>query len=226
MGAVRAERVRVLFALARGRSRLLPACSRLRAPVCWPCSPSYPRPRCSVSDQAVSDSCSWASVSVRSSPLASFPLWRGMSEDAVVATGTLGVAAALLGLALNDTTVVAIGVRRVGRSGMAALPVDPQRRVAAGGARVGPACGLALYLSVFMGGLPSEAPDGASSATRSARKVPSPGARSPSRSYRCSPCGGASARPAVSTCPRAHVRTRNAAPAGGREWTGTRHAHV
>jgi hypothetical protein len=31
-----------------------------------------------------------------------------MSEDAVVATGTLGVAAALLGLALNETTAVAM----------------------------------------------------------------------------------------------------------------------
>ena len=94
------------------------------------------------------------------------------------------------------------GAPRVRRRGMAAVPVDPQRRVAAGGARVGPRARASRSTSACSSAAsPSEAQDGVSSATRSARKAPSPGARSPWRSHLCSPCGGASAPPAVSTCP-------------------------
>ena len=94
------------------------------------------------------------------------------------------------------------GAPRVGRCGMAALPVDPQRRgrsrrCPGGSARVASrstsACSWAASLSA--------AQDGASSATPSVRKAPSPGARSPSRSHHCSPFDGASARSAASTYP-------------------------
>jgi MFS family permease len=76
-----------------------------------------------------------------------------ISEDAVVATGTLGVAAALLGLALNDTTAVAMVL--VVLAGAAWLLCLSTLNVASQQAVPGwvRARGLALYLSVFMGGI-------------------------------------------------------------------------
>jgi hypothetical protein len=76
-----------------------------------------------------------------------------MSEDAVVAAGTLGVAAALVGLALNESTALAMVL--VVLAGAAWLLCLSTLNVASQQAVPGwvRARGLALYLSVFMGGI-------------------------------------------------------------------------
>ncbi len=76
-----------------------------------------------------------------------------MSEDVVVATGALGVAAALVGLALTATIVLAMGL--IVLAGAAWLLCLSTFNVASQQAVPGwvRARGLALYLSVFMGGI-------------------------------------------------------------------------
>ena len=76
-----------------------------------------------------------------------------LSEDAVVAIGTLAFAAALLGLAVIDTTAVAMALVAVAGAAwllcLSTLNVASQQAVP-GWVR---AAGLAFYLSVFMGGI-------------------------------------------------------------------------
>ena len=150
-----------------------------------------------------------------------------MSEDAVVATGTLGVAAALLGLALNDTTAVAIVLVVLAGAAWLLCLSTLNVRVAAGGARVGPRAwprvlpqrvhGRHSHRKRRMGcrrrlhRLATRLRLGR--ARRRAHPIARP-AVEPQLGQRCRPV------------PRSHARTRNAVRARGRDWTGTRHAHV